>query len=58
MERGRELMYIRPAQHPWYDGTARYGLRVRLSVAVILILLPGLNPAGFLDGASSAAGAE
>jgi NADH-quinone oxidoreductase subunit N len=49
------LMYIPPAKHPWYEGEARCGIRVILAVSVILILLLGLTPSGFLDGAINAA---
>jgi NADH-quinone oxidoreductase subunit N len=49
------LMYIPPAQHPWYEGEARCGIRLILALSVILILLLGLAPEGLLNGAINAA---
>lgn len=49
------LMYIPPAGHPWHTGTARYGMRVVLVAAVILILIMGIVPSGLLDCAYEAA---
>ena len=49
------VMYIPPADHAWYDESARYGMKLLLVASVVFILVLGLLPGGVIEGARNAA---